>query len=298
MLLPILRATRARVSLAARTPVARGLVLAALFGAAFGAATIAAPPQPQEQPTADLTAAAPKAVTLIVDGTTREVQTQAATIGDLLHEQRIAINNRDRCSAPPASPLSDGQHVIVTRITYRKEFERFPIRHAVRRRYSFDLRPGQTVVKVAGSDGMRLRKWGELRKDGVLTQRKVVGRAFVPPRTALVVVGAPRGSAQLASRGMTFTGRRVLNMVATGYYGPRCGGSGITAIGLRARHGIVAVDPRVIRLGSRLYIEGYGPALAGDTGGAIKGMRIDLAFNSYREAVRTGRKRVRVVVLN
>ncbi len=63
-------------------------------------------------------------------------------------------------------------------------------------------------------------------------------------------------------------------------------------------HGVVAVDPRVIPLGSHLYIPGYGRAVAGDTGGAIIGHRIDLAFNSYGDAIRFGRRPVKVYVLN
>ncbi|MGH7683574.1 MAG: 3D domain-containing protein, partial [Vulcanimicrobiaceae bacterium] len=79
---------------------------------------------------------------------------------------------------------------------------------------------------------------------------------------------------------------------------PHCYGcSGTTAIGLPAGFGIVAVDPRVIPLGTRLFIEGYGPALAGDTGGAIKGYRIDLGFNSYESAIHFGERPVRVFVL-
>jgi 3D (Asp-Asp-Asp) domain-containing protein len=76
------------------------------------------------------------------------------------------------------------------------------------------------------------------------------------------------------------------------------GVDGTTAIGLRAGYGVVAVDPRVIPLRSVLYIEGYGRAIAGDTGGAIKGHRIDLGFATAREAYRFGRRPVRVYVLS
>jgi 3D (Asp-Asp-Asp) domain-containing protein len=59
----------------------------------------------------------------------------------------------------------------------------------------------------------------------------------------------------------------------------------------------VAVDPRVIRLGSRLFIEGYGAAIAADTGGAIRGNRIDLCMDSLRSAINFGRQPVKVYVL-
>jgi 3D (Asp-Asp-Asp) domain-containing protein len=66
---------------------------------------------------------------------------------------------------------------------------------------------------------------------------------------------------------------------------------------MRATYGLVAVDPRVIPLGTHLYVEGYGFALAADTGGAIKGNRIDLCYDSVAFANRFGRKKVRVHVL-
>ena len=60
----------------------------------------------------------------------------------------------------------------------------------------------------------------------------------------------------------------------------------------------MAVDPKVIALGAKLYIEGYGYAIAGDRGRAIKGNRIDLGFATVREALNFGRKSVIVHVLD
>ena len=73
---------------------------------------------------------------------------------------------------------------------------------------------------------------------------------------------------------------------------------GRTATGRKPQVGVVAVDPRVIPLGTKLYIEGYGNAVAGDTGGAIKGNRIDLFFNTRAEAIRFGRRSVKVHIVN
>ncbi|MFS8542968.1 MAG: 3D domain-containing protein, partial [Limnochordales bacterium] len=61
--------------------------------------------------------------------------------------------------------------------------------------------------------------------------------------------------------------------------------------------GVVAVDPGVIPLGTRVYIPGYGIALAADVGSAIRGHRIDLAFDTYREALHYGRRWVKVYIL-
>ena len=88
-----------------------------------------------------------------------------------------------------------------------------------------------------------------------------------------------------------------IDMEATAYLPSDGGGAGITALGIPATYGIVAVDPNVIPLGSRVYIPGYGEALAADTGGAIYGNRIDLCMESYSEAMDFGRRYVTVFVL-
>jgi len=103
--------------------------------------------------------------------------------------------------------------------------------------------------------------------------------------------------AMIQPEGVTLTGE--WSMVATAYFagGGGLNGNGITATGLRARKGIVAVDPRVIRLGTRLYIEGYGVAIAGDTGGWIKGNRVDLCFDTLEECFRYGRRKIYVYLV-
>jgi 3D (Asp-Asp-Asp) domain-containing protein len=73
--------------------------------------------------------------------------------------------------------------------------------------------------------------------------------------------------------------------------------AGITALGWRTRYGIAAVDPKVIALRRLIYVDGYGFAWTGDVGGAIKGKRIDLCYNTTEEAFRWGRKKVKVYVL-
>lgn len=90
---------------------------------------------------------------------------------------------------------------------------------------------------------------------------------------------------------------RVLVMVATAYSPEEPGLTDTTASGLKAQRGVVAVDPRVIPLGTRVHVEGYGNAIAADTGSAIKGMRIDLCFDTLAECNAYGRRTVRVTIL-
>jgi peptidoglycan DL-endopeptidase CwlO len=99
----------------------------------------------------------------------------------------------------------------------------------------------------------------------------------------------------------TVTGHRtgrVLTMVATGYSPQEPGLNDHTATGMKAQRGVVAVDPSVIPLGTRVYVEGYGNAIAGDTGSAIKGNRIDLCFDTLAECNRYGRRTVKVEILD
>ncbi len=73
---------------------------------------------------------------------------------------------------------------------------------------------------------------------------------------------------------------RTLNVYATWYTAASAGGSGVTATGTGVYKGIVAVDPRVIPLGTRMYIPGYGYGIAADTGGAVIGNHIDLGYGA------------------
>ena len=90
---------------------------------------------------------------------------------------------------------------------------------------------------------------------------------------------------------------RVLTMEASAYSSQDPGNGKYTATGSRLRKGLVSVDPKVIPLGTKLYIEGYGYAVADDTGGAIRGHRIDLAYDTRAEALQFGRQTVKVYVL-
>lgn len=92
--------------------------------------------------------------------------------------------------------------------------------------------------------------------------------------------------------------RNVMSMEASAYLPGDGNGAGITATGIPAGYGIAAVDPGIIPLGTRLYIPGYGEAIAADTGGAIRGYMIDLCMESYAEAMRFGRRNVTVYVLD
>gem|GEM_PF-3207486 len=104
---------------------------------------------------------------------------------------------------------------------------------------------------------------------------------------------AEREASRLIDQEVSRGGERVLTMEATAY---TWSGSK-TASGVWPEVGMVAVDPSVIPLGTQLYVEGYGPAIAADTGGDIKGNRVDLYMDSESECWEFGRRDVRVKII-
>lgn len=97
------------------------------------------------------------------------------------------------------------------------------------------------------------------------------------------------------------TTEKTITVTATAYTADCAGCSGVTYTGqdLKANPNqkVIAVDPNVIPLGSRVYVEGYGEAIAGDIGGAIKGNKIDLFIPNHNEAVAYGVRTVQVTIL-
>ena len=102
-----------------------------------------------------------------------------------------------------------------------------------------------------------------------------------------------RFQSDVVSRGFT----RSIVVEATGYTRYDEGCSDYTATGEYLRRGIIAVDPSIIPMGTRVFIPGYGVAVAADTGGAIRGNKIDLAFDTRSEAFAWGRRTITMFIL-
>jgi len=166
-------------------------------------------------------------------------------------------------------------------------------------RFTSSLAVGQVKVIAPGRPGRReVRRLYAQRGGGPVHSTLLSSRVVSATKSRVVAEGigsSPLG--EFEARGisrMTYVAREAIQMVATAYTADCAGCGGTTATGRRAGHGIVAVDPRVIPLGTHLYIPGYGIAVAGDTGGAIVGDRIDLGFDSLREALLFGRRSITV----
>jgi 3D (Asp-Asp-Asp) domain-containing protein len=199
-----------------------------------------------------------------------------ATVGAALAKSpQEADSHRDGPAARPADAPVDG----IRSITQRE-----PIPYSTLRKATSQLRSGVSRTVRNGVNGEKEVRFKVVtRPDGVELRRDKVSERVVKKPVDEIVQEGQR--ATLPSRGY-FSGRRMLTMIPTTYDPYHCGGDGrgITATGLKARYGVVAVDPRFIPLGTRLYVEGYGYAIAADTGGAIKGNRIDLCVDSKHQA--------------
>jgi len=166
-------------------------------------------------------------------------------------------------------------------------------------RYEFSrlVGPGRCQKAREGHEGDVTQTYNVYFVHGQPVGKALVSTDRTEPVDALYVMGK---SGIETSRGFFHRGK-VLTMSATGYdpspatIGP--GATGRTATGRRAGYGCVAVDPSIIPLGTLVFVEGYGFALACDKGSAIRGNRIDLCFTSRSQALRFGRKSVKVHVL-
>lgn len=132
-------------------------------------------------------------------------------------------------------------------------------------------------------------------KHGKIVDTKEIQRTTITSMKPKVIRTGPK---PMESSEVKRHVKNVITMEATAYLPTDGGGDGITATGVQARHGIVAVDPSVIPLGTRVFIPGYGEAIAADTGGDIVGNRIDVVLEDYGSAIQFGRRTVDVYILS
>ena len=220
------------------------------------------------------------------------------TVADVLENLNVKLNKLDRVSLPLDEIAKEGMTIKIDRVVVENVENKIEIPFEIESRENAEMFEGDKNVIAKGEVGQKVESLKNTYVNGVLETAEVVKSEITKdPVKEVVEVGTKKGT--VAPNGKN--AKRVIVMQATAY-DPTAGSK--TAMGTRARVGAVAVDPRVIPLGSKLYIESmdgfasYGYATAEDTGGAIKGNRIDLFYNSNAEANRFGRRNVRVYVLD
>jgi 3D (Asp-Asp-Asp) domain-containing protein len=154
------------------------------------------------------------------------------------------------------------------------------------------LEKGLSRTLKTGQAGVAVNTVNITYHNGKEVNRKVVdSETKVPPIKAVVAMGT---ITSISRGGLNLNFDRACYMTASAYtYTGRN-----TSCGMKPAVGLVAVDPSVIPLGTKLYIEGYGYATAADTGGAIKGNRIDLFMEDKSQCLSWGKRMVKVYVLN
>ena len=228
-------------------------------------------------------------VSLVVDGQTAETRTRKATVAGLLSEAGITLAPEDRVEPPPDTPLTKDTTVRVVRVREGIDTveETIPRETIYQNNPSMDQ--GDYVVLQPGADGLIRRSYRVVYEDGQEAERELVDESEVQSEPEIVARGTrPVNLVDTPAGPLRY--RDSLNVWATWYNPASAGRSadspwyGIAATGVPVHRGIVAVDPSVIPLGSRIYVPGYGEAVAADTGSAVVGNIIDLGFADYEVA--------------
>ncbi len=143
---------------------------------------------------------------------------------------------------------------------------------------------GEEEILDQGADGQITKTIKITLYEGEEYSREAVSTQKEEPKDKIILRGTKIVWRTLDTDSGQVKYWRKIHVWAT-HYDSHCPGCDEwTAIGLHAGKGVIAVDPKVIKLGTRVYVPGYGSATAGDTGGSIKGNIIDLGFDDVRTA--------------
>jgi 3D (Asp-Asp-Asp) domain-containing protein len=218
-------------------------------------------------------------------------------LSEILKENNIRLNPDDLISADLSQPVKADSKIKITRvkITKGKEKTETAFRPIWRKTYATNLRKVELqkgVVKTTKRESVNTYHDNVL-KSVVYNKENTVSKTFY--RLLLL---DKRGNIE---KTFDLSKAKRMKMIATAYYpgDPLAWRDGtITFLGQKMQRGIVAVDPKVIPLRTRLYISGYGYGYAGDTGSAIIGNRIDLGVNNAAEEKSWMHREVIVYILD
>lgn len=242
------------------------------------------------------------------DGKT--VETTEVLIENILKENGVEIDDNDLVYPDLKSNIDKDRFIKISRIEEEVITEKVDKKYNTVFKLVSELKPGETKLIAEGENGISEVTYRIIYEDGDFKEKEIVEENIIKESQPEII---KKGMDKLlvTNRGMPFRYKEVIVMEATAYdlsY-ESCGKYpdhpqyGITYSGTRAKPGVVAVDPRVIPLKSKLYVESldstkdYGFSSAEDTGSAIKGNRIDLFIGVKKDALRYGRRYVRVYIL-
>ncbi len=229
-------------------------------------------------------------MTIIDGGKTYHVKAQPGTVDEVLTATGHKRGHSDWVSPKYNSWVDAGAVITVNRIAFQQASTREVQDLKLVYKEDASMPAGTAKVLQEGVQGVDEVLYEYVFKDGEPLSRSEIDRTTLQePLDKIVACGKKAAAHPVAgnySKAMTVT--------ATAYThtGNR------TATGTVARVGVIAVDPRVIPLGTKVYVEGYGYATAEDTGGAIKGNKIDIFLNSESQCRNWGRKSVKLYILD
>lgn len=233
-------------------------------------------------------------VSVTVNGKTRTVYTTQTTADDLAAELGFKAPNYTTATS---GAIQNGSAINILQVTSRSlntVDQEIPVQ--VIREKDDTMAIGEESVVQVGQPGSERVQVETLYNNGYTIKTNELSKTVL---TNMVPTIIKEGTREVTtSRNVAGRASRAITMEASAYLATDGDGYGITATGIPAVRGVVAVDPDVIPLGTRLFIPGYGEAVAADTGGAIIGNRIDLVMDSYGEAMDFGRRDVTVYVLD
>lgn len=252
------------------------------------------------------------AVELTAAGVTRELMTTAATVGELLAEENLTYGSEDIIIPAATAPLTAGTAVTLQDISYRESTTESAIPFTTKSIPSPTLKKGEERVAIEGQEGTMTTRALTTYMDGKPVSTEVLSEVVTKEPTAQEVYTGvttvkvnPNTAAhiELDANGNPISYSKIINGKSAAY-SARAGAK--TASGRAAVVGHVAVDPKVIPYGTKLYIKSsdssdvYGYAIAADTGAALLDGRIivDLFFGSYDESCDWGIHQVDIFVLD
>ena len=233
-----------------------------------------------------------KPVSLQRFGVAKEFTTHHGTVGEVLQDMNINLDGRT-VYPPLETKITDGMiiHVLARKSFLSREEVEVPFGTQVIN--DAEMAFGAKKVEKEGVKGKDLVTYENITRPGREQKIELDRRRIAEPVNEIVRQGVAQSI--LTPDGYVKYKKKIYGEATAYTWGG--GATGHTSIGLWPKRGIVAVDPRVIPYYTKLYIPGYGMAIAGDTGGAIVGTRIDLFMDSLHECYQWGRRGVEIYIL-
>jgi uncharacterized protein YabE (DUF348 family) len=231
-------------------------------------------------------------VRVIADGESREIITPPIPVKEAITLAGIEVGAIDVVKTLPTEVTVPDQEIEIIRVVEQEQVLEEATPFQVERTMDNTLEKGLTRTVSPGVEGLARNTVKITYHNGQEVKREVVGSEVVrEPQNKVVAMGAITAVSR-GGQDLSFREARYMTASAYTYTGHR------TATGQNPAVGMVAVDPSVVPLGTRMYVEGYGYAVAADTGGSIRGDRLDLFMEDRSQCLSWGRRSVKVYILN